>query len=302
MEKKKDVWDIVQALSGPLIGLFAAIAVALFGFFGTKYMEIWKEQETKSRLLADIMSRREAAENELRKDMFKPIIESFLKADPDDFEDQVTSLEVLTYNFHESIDLSPLYKRLHTRISQCRDAVRREQCLGRLREAAEVIKYKQIITLEPQGRKHDFTIENVNLQTKTGSLVTEEELNGVKRSFEIFIDGFNPETKELKVRLYVTTVDEGGEPVAGSTVESKFPLGLFAFPSIDNTRLTHDQRVAIVLKTIEPPAAVLTLIYFPGSYSSWKDKPFYDDLLAKLLQSTRTERGNRLNGTEKPPS
>ena len=51
---------------------------------------------------------------------------------------------------------------------------------------------------------------------------------------------------------------------------------------IDNTRLAHDLRCAVVLNRFEDERAEATLIYFPGSRASLKEKPFYEDVIANL--------------------
>ena len=52
---------------------------------------------------------------------------------------------------------------------------------------------------------------------------------------------------------------------------------------IDNTRLTHDQRAAVVLNAFEDGSADVTLAYFPGSYASLKEKPYYQEVVQKLM-------------------
>jgi len=56
---------------------------------------------------------------------------------------------------------------------------------------------------------------------------------------------------------------------------------------IDNTRLSHDQRCAVVLKTFEDDRAEVTLVYFPGSRASLKEKPFYEDVISNLQKTPK---------------
>lgn len=66
---------------------------------------------------------------------------------------------------------------------------------------------------------------------------------------------------------------------------AKFWVGFFDFPMIDNTRLSHDQRCAIVLNKFDTDTAEawLTLVYFPGSHASLKEKPYYQEVVENLL-------------------
>jgi hypothetical protein len=51
---------------------------------------------------------------------------------------------------------------------------------------------------------------------------------------------------------------------------------------IDNTRLSNDQRVAMVLTNLNNAGAGLSLVYFPGSRASLREKPYYEEILRKL--------------------
>jgi hypothetical protein len=54
---------------------------------------------------------------------------------------------------------------------------------------------------------------------------------------------------------------------------------------IDNTRLSHDQRCSVVLNAFEGELADITLAYFPGSYASLKEKPYYQEVVQNLMRT-----------------
>ena len=56
---------------------------------------------------------------------------------------------------------------------------------------------------------------------------------------------------------------------------------------IDDTRLPHDQRAAVVLNAFEDGAADITLTYFPGSYASLKEKASYQEVFQNLMQTNQ---------------
>jgi hypothetical protein len=58
---------------------------------------------------------------------------------------------------------------------------------------------------------------------------------------------------------------------------------------IDNTRLSNDQRVAVVLTDMNPAGASLSLVYFPGSRASLREKPYYEEILKKLADTVATD-------------
>lgn len=55
---------------------------------------------------------------------------------------------------------------------------------------------------------------------------------------------------------------------------------------IDNTRLSNDQRCAIVLTAFGSASADITIVYFPGAYASLKEKPYYQEMVQNLLKTS----------------
>jgi len=54
---------------------------------------------------------------------------------------------------------------------------------------------------------------------------------------------------------------------------------------IDNIRLAHDQRCAVVLNAFEDGSADITVAYFPGAYASLKEKPYYQEVVQNLMRT-----------------
>ena len=89
--------------------------------------------------------------------------------------------------------------------------------------------------------------------------------------------GYDPERRDLTIELGVRTTQES------SNVQRRtFHVGFYDFPMIDNTRLSGDQRAAVVLNQTNEGGADLTLVYFPGSYASLKEKVSYDEVVENL--------------------
>ena len=112
-------------------GLLTAIAVAILGFWTSSYLReregreaILRERmqtgETNARLYSELTSKREESESALRKDMFTSIINSFLRAGPATLEQKLLNLELLVYNFHESLNLKPLFLHIAREIGRAR--------------------------------------------------------------------------------------------------------------------------------------------------------------------------------------
>ena len=103
--------------------------------------------------------------------------------------------------------------------------------------------------------------------------------------------GIRNDVQEINVRMEVLTPNDlDGEE--DTYIACEFSVGFFDFPMIDNTRLSHDQRSAIVLTDFsgsdsEEPSANITLLEFPGSHASLKEKPYYEEIVHNLLNARK---------------
>jgi hypothetical protein len=147
--------------------LFTGLAIALLGFKSSEFLNRRQAIETNTRLYSELMSKREESESALRKDMFQTIIGSFVNAKgKGDLDASVLNLELLAYNFHESLNLKPLFLDLKRKIAlemkQSRSPAGREEYQGymdRLERVAREIARKQVIVLEGVGKKFDRSID-----------------------------------------------------------------------------------------------------------------------------------------------
>lgn len=312
--KKRDRWDKADIILKPVGGFLAALSIASLGFFGSralerqksieiKHLERQKSKEVNFRLYSEIMSKREEAESSLRKDRFKSIIDSFLRPGPQlpSVEEKVLNLELLAYNFHECLNLKPIFAHIKKQITAYKNADK-QYYLRRLEKVAKEIKKKQLLVLEGAGEKFERGIDLEELREKPeGAQLTPDEilkLGNIKRRFRIYALKDNPITKEIKLRLEIKTpkqhekagakLSAENEDVELGDVELKdaeFWVGFYDFPMIDNTRLSHDQRCAIVLTEFAESSANIAVVYFPGSHASLKEKPYYQDVIQNLLNT-----------------
>jgi hypothetical protein len=289
--EKKDWWDKADIIFKVAV---VPVVLAALGIFANHWLEKRQEIEARTRLYAELMSRREDADTSLRKEMFKYIIETFLTPKSAGSEQKVLALELLAYNFHEALDLSPLFKHVRLNIP---DKPANKEYIDRLEKSAKDVAGKQVVVLEEAGGKLDGQVDFEELaKTPQGLTVIEDTLElrsaglygskgpSRKRHFKVQVLAHDMRRKELRVKLEVTTPRETEEGV--DSLYSLFWLGFFDFPMIDNTRLSNGDRCAIVLRRFESSSADLTLVYFPATRASLKDKPYYDEVLGTLLQDS----------------
>lgn len=287
---RKDIWDKLQILVQPLGGLLTAAAIAILGFLTSDVLNQRQAVDTNTRLYSELMSRREESESNLRANMFVSIMDSFLQQGGEDLGSEVLKLELLAYNFHESLNLKPLFLDLRRRVLRQAERagspeVRAEyrDYFNRLERVAREIGRKQMVVLEGVGKKVDRTIdlaadpEGSTLEPATLTL------DDVEHTFTIDVIAVRPENRELRLALTIETPD----PEEGrQTKMVTFDVSHFDFPMIDNTRLPLGQRFALVLNNYSAQSAELTLVLFPGAYSSLKEKPYYNEVLQNVLSAS----------------
>jgi hypothetical protein len=288
---KKDFWDRLQIVLSPLGGLLTALAVASLGFIGSRTIERQQSNEAKLRLYSELMTRREESEATLRKEMFQSIIGSFFDASSTTLEAKLLKMELLAQNFHEALNLVPLFEHIQREIN--RTALSREERRvyeERLGDLAREVTRKQMIVLEAAGRRHDWTvIISDSLAAGNASETLEDielTLDGIRRRFRVTLARADTARRELRVGLEMDTPAQPAVPVnAAGRYNVDFDVGFFSTPMIDNTRLSNDQRVAIVLTDMNQYGATLSLVYFPGSRASLREKPYYEEILRKLADT-----------------
>jgi len=299
---KRDVWDKAEIILRPVGGLLTALAVAIVGFWTSSYLRDRESKEsalrermqtidTNARLYSELISKREESESALRKDMFKSIIDSFLRTGSSSIEDQVLNLELLVYNFHESLNLKPLFLHVQREVMRTGD---RAGSMARLDRVAGEITKKQMLVLEEGGVRFDTAVDTKTLSFSGGTpdpapfAAKDLAVEGVARNFRLEALQADPATQELELRLTIHSPAEGG---GVETTATEFWVGYFDFPMIDNTRLSRDQRCAVILNNFDARGgtADLTLVYFPGKYAGLREKPYYDEVVARLLAANRSE-------------
>ncbi len=172
MAEGKKTWvDVLHVVAMPLVTL-------IVGFLLNSSLSTSQTQDSNLRLYADMMGRREEADSSLRKDMFRSILDTFVAQTPgqtsSDPEAQVLNLELLAYNFHESLDLGPLFKHVQRQLasapatapaapsaagsaaasaaaSVAKGASSRDGLLWRLERVAEEVKERQLAAIADSG-------------------------------------------------------------------------------------------------------------------------------------------------------
>jgi hypothetical protein len=333
--EKKDrsaFWfDLGKAAAMPLAAL-------ILGFVFNYSLSKSQARDSDMRLYTEMMGRREQADSDLRKDMFKAVLDKFMSSSEtmqgtEKLDQQILELELLAYNFHESLDIGPLFKNLHRQILN-HEAPESAGMRDRLEDLAQEVKAQQLSVLTGGERelpiltgkerlgmynqasaslKADLkmdvqlpTIDNPQGNVMSGLLKDEpQNLDDRGHLFCLFLDSSDHQPRFRQFKLVFTRYSvlkrevevwlRVSQPLSNdeckqedfnplkAEVDTRFWVGSFAFPMIDNTRLTDRERCAITLGEITDAVPLpVRLSYFPESRASLKDKPYYDEVMKQM--------------------
>lgn len=309
--RTRDIWDKMEILLRPVAAFLTAITVTLIGLYIQQIAETEAAEKTKRannvqveitkrnrntenyRLYTELLSNREEAESGLRKDIFSSILKEFFHAQDSDqgqkkIASQLLKLEILALNFGETLSLSPLFIELDNNIRTTNYETKfAEKDRKRLESLAKRVSQQQLAALSAGGESWDFEIPikkvingkeylypEDNFESDTTD--AEHSLGDFQRTYNFIFSNADEDFHSIEVELVIQTLGEV------KTVERNFDLNFFNFPMVDNTRLTNDQRFALVMTKFGDWAIHFSAVSFPGKYSSQRDKPFLDDVLDRL--------------------
>lgn len=236
----------------------------------------------------------------------------------DDIKDKLSKkilkLEMLALNFGDSLSIGPLFNELSTDIEQVlmanRDAIDDWQTVAapyqkRLRSLAKRVASRQMSTISAgsdSSDKHEF-----KLSVNTGEVRPDEDedevaekkvywssmdsieedklkLDGVTRFFEVTLSNADLEKYTISVNMKILEIPKD-ESSTGSPIivaNRNFNMDFFNFPLIDNTRLSHNHRFALIIEEFDHKTIELKGVLFPGVFASQRDKPFLNEAINEL--------------------
>ena len=335
-QRTRDKWDYIEILLRPVSAFMTALTVALIGWFAQQTLDFRAREETTRaiqaqkeetkrtelaqnyRLYTELLSKREDAESALRKDMFSTILKEFFQIRDSsnghtDVTKRLLKLEILALNFGEALSLSPLFIELDKDIDKNSyppetAKLDRARDRHRLHSLARRVSLQQLSALSTGGRSWDFMIPIEMVKPGKpyrwsdngyGENTHGYDLEGIKRTYTFSFSQVDEDNKSVVVAIEIQT---DGKIKA---IEREFELNYFNFPMVDNTRLSDDQRFALIMTDFKEKSIEFTAICFPGKYSSQRDKPFLDDVIHRLqdkplqTQKTAEEPGLGMEGNQK---
>lgn len=292
MPGEKTVWDKIDILSKASL----PVVLALIGFFVSRTLNDIQSRDSDARLYTQLMTQREDADTGLRRGMFESVLKTFLETRPGTPERDLLNLELLAFNFHETLNLKALFTDLLMNIQASRTDSDRQQLVARLQDLAVRISEKQVGVLQEAGAvaHASFNLDENSWDPINGFASVDSHVAGTdvtgpdRRRYSIQLLGVNRDLHRLRLNLQVYGPEQARAGVSSAGAEFHnwyFYAGFFDFPMIENFRLSHGQRCAVVLTELSEGVARVSLVFFPGSRASLKEKPYYDEVLDELVHT-----------------
>jgi len=279
MEKQSRLRSWMETVAKLLPGIGAVIA----GILIPLVIQTSGEKSRSHQLYAEIVSRREVSDTELRAKMFENLIKSFF-GDGNGQQtnsQKLTLLRLLALNFHEFFNLEPLFDQLESELGTKEEK-------ERLREIAREIVSKQEAMLSQVEEGRVF-IETVFEGEQNGIMVPSAE-KPAYREHRLGIKILEIEKSNDYAVVQVEDIPEGRTDI-GTIVSIRFKLNYYDTPFIENTKLSNNVRFAITLQNIgiieDRKIVQMKVIFLPETYMSARDRPYLEEMLRQLIISDK---------------
>lgn len=250
--------------------------------------------EQQFRLYTDLMSKREEADTAVRRGLFDKLVGSYLDPKPGDVDKRLVALELLSLNFHDTLNLSPLFWELDRQIAARPPGTATEEYRLQLDRIAQQVKNRQASALEVDGSRRTMEVnlgfigEGLAPQNRSFRLASVAAEPGpdvmAEREFTVTVLSHDPKHRRLLVAVNWSVAEGSG------TQGTSFWVDPYDFPLTNFSRVSRGERFSLLVDRYRPTdeggTARLVLLLFPSSRSGAKDRPYIDDLVARLARSS----------------
>ena len=252
-------------------------------------------------LYTQLLSKREESDTGVRRVIFSKLLEKYLTpgAGAANLDDRLVVLELLSQNFNESLDLSPLFSQLDRQNEQSNDPKAGER-RAQLERIAGSVKLRQYDLLDVYGAKVDGTFDGhsdsalIDEQLEIEMPGSVESKTRVGCHFIVDAWDYVAPTRQLKVRVQATPIPFARNVVTGpgcgdgsKARQWVFSLDPYDFPLVSYTRMSKTERFVVYSIFYAESQVRLRFVYFSSSLNGVRDKPFIDEVMNDLRRSSR---------------
>jgi len=326
--KKKDLWDIMQALGPALIAATVAIMGSIYSY---QQAQMTKASEMRE-VYTKIMTERESSDNNIRASMFQMLFNAMFDKDinsagtPDNIsliKKRVMFLDVLSRNF-DTVDIKPLFEDLDGELTKkiyndksYSDSAQKDYFAMRaeLRRIGRNLSVKQLNALASLPGTVVKSIVLIEDKDKNLMVMQDESTangNGEIIPVEVKAQGLDDGKVEISLEYQKTKASDKGFKAPS------FIITFYDMPYIDNSVIDKDMRVGVVLTKYATTKdidlfrdridkrlikdyedlkaggiikyAELRLIRFPAKYTGHRDRPYLQEILQDLIAEEKTKK------------
>jgi len=115
-------------------------------------------EENKIRLYGELLHKREDADSTVRRDVFNKLMDRYMTQGGADLDKKLVALELLALNFHDALNLNPLFWQLDRQMALAAPAAR-EPLRQQIERVAQGVKDRQVAFLAPEDMLKAHVIE-----------------------------------------------------------------------------------------------------------------------------------------------
>jgi hypothetical protein len=257
---RRDIWCKIEILTKLFAVLFISGALTFYAIYSensrAKTNLKVSQESNKWKLYTDALRSRQATDASVKSNLMCNLLERIFMRDNQD--DSILSLELLSHNFHDRIDLRAFFRRL--------DSEMEPDQVQKLRKMAYELKKIQRNRLVGDGARY------YKAHLKLGKKESIGEGKVVR------LDNVDVNAQLIRVTF-----------IAGLNQVFKFSVGPYDFPLTDYTTI-KSERYAFVLHDAISREAFVSLIVYPRYYVEIQDKIRVERLLEDLNKHSHLSR------------
>jgi hypothetical protein len=297
----KDIWDKLPAITSLLGAVVIPVILLWGGQFLERSLKSQNEIIENKRIALQLTTAREQSDSDLKASMFTKLLEKYeSSAQQEDPKQKLFFLELLVYNFSETLTLTPIINDLLTDFKK--DPASYQGLAKRLTTALREAGARQIASLLVSGDQQRFSLRQGQVQRLVLIYCREDEKLPIAERFPIEVKYIKSEPDsanggesvlEQGALVEVTTWKRNVNTGKSSSVRRSFVIDQSDLPLIDNMPLSDGLRFALMLdheSDLPRDQAVSELSILALGFSSqstmMKEKPSGMDYVKYLNNNT----------------
>jgi hypothetical protein len=301
-EKAKDIWDKLQTISSISGAIFVPIALLIGGYALDRSIKSQNDIMENKRISLQLTNAREKSDSDLKTSMFSKLLEKYESSDKqEDPKQKLFFLELLVYNFSETLTLTPIINDLLADFRK--DPGSYIGLEDRLATALREAGARQIASLSITGAQSKFQLKKGGVKDLT-LIYCKEDTSGspsaIRFGIQVKLIELESDTSGVYQKHFqngalveVTTFMPDGTTGKKAATHRSFVIDQSDLPLIDNMPLSHGLRLAIMhdYRTETPTDSSseeipFLALGFSSQSTMMKDKPSDLDYVKYLNDST----------------